>query len=210
MCDAISTSMIFGALSLLPGNRYILWALVSTGLIICAANRQRPSHKLGRVEHQIQACEELLKHAKGNCPRNLGEWMDGTRRLLEYSTIFTKDFERARLSASKIQSRLLETHSFSTWEELVEYLQNLRSIMRKINQCAKDVEEIQRSTLLTIETERQREFFEGIKELREIHDTVISASARGLASRIGFAAPLTSCRSYETVTHRFESIATSM
>ncbi|KAJ7792089.1 hypothetical protein B0H14DRAFT_2557519 [Mycena olivaceomarginata] len=168
MCDAISTSMIFGALSLLPGNRYILWALVSTGLIICAANRQRPSHKLGRVEHQIQTCEELLKHAKGNCPRNLGEWMDGTRRLLE-----------ARLSASKIQSRLLETHSFSTWEELVEYLQNLRSIMRKINQCAKDVEEIQRSTLLTIETERQREFFEGIKELREIHDTVISASARG-------------------------------
>jgi hypothetical protein len=64
--------------------------------------------------------------------------------------IFTKDFERARLSASKIQSRLLETHSFSTWEELVEYLQNLRSIMRKINQCAKDVEEIQRSTLVGI------------------------------------------------------------
>ncbi|KAJ7799810.1 hypothetical protein B0H14DRAFT_2616755 [Mycena olivaceomarginata] len=26
MCDAISTSMIFGALSLLPGNRYFFWA----------------------------------------------------------------------------------------------------------------------------------------------------------------------------------------
>ncbi|KAJ7799827.1 hypothetical protein B0H14DRAFT_2616770 [Mycena olivaceomarginata] len=168
MCDALPTSIIFGALSLLPGNRYNFWALVSAGLIIYTANRQCPSHKLGRVERNIQACEETLQHTKSNCPRNLGELMDGTRRLLE-----------AKLSASKIQSRLLETHSVTTWEELMEYLLNLRDIMQKIDQCAKDVKEIQTSTLLTIEAERQRQFFEGIKELREIHDTVISTSARG-------------------------------
>ncbi|KAJ7876441.1 hypothetical protein B0H14DRAFT_3130395 [Mycena olivaceomarginata] len=184
MCDAASTaSIIFGALSLLPGNRYILGALVSAGLIIYTANRQRPSHKLGRVERAIEACEETLKHAKSNCARNHVELTDGMRRLLE-----------AKLSASKIQTQLLETHSITTWEELVEYLQNLHYIVKNINQCAKNVKEIQRSTLLTIEAERQREFFEGIKELREIHDTVISVSARHT----------------QMVTRRFESIATSM
>ncbi|KAJ7366187.1 hypothetical protein DFH08DRAFT_797190 [Mycena albidolilacea] len=193
MCDAASTaSIIFGALSLLPGNRYILGALVSAGLTIYTANRQRPSHKLGRVECAIEACEETLKHAKSNCARNHVELTDGTRRLFE-----------AKMSASKLQSRLLETHSVATWEELVEYLLNLRDIMQKIKKCAKDVEGIQTSTLLRIQTksfqliieaERRRQIFEGIKELREIHETVISASARHT----------------QMVTRGFESIATSM
>ncbi|KAJ7792098.1 hypothetical protein B0H14DRAFT_2624306 [Mycena olivaceomarginata] len=177
MCDAVSTtSIIFGALSLLPGN-----PLCSVGTCV----GRRPSHKLGRVEHAIEACQETLKHAKSNCARNHVELTDGARRLLE-----------AKMSASKIRSRLLQTYSVTTWEELVEYLQNLCNIMQKINQCAKDVKEIQTSTLLTIEAERQREFFEGIKELREIHNTVVSASARRLASRIGIPAPLISGRSY--------------
>ncbi|KAJ7366193.1 hypothetical protein DFH08DRAFT_797196 [Mycena albidolilacea] len=184
MCDAASTaSIIFGAFSLLPGNRYILGALVSAGLIIYTTNHQCPSHKLGRVERAIEACDESLKHAKSNCARNHVELTDRTRRLLE-----------AKMSASKIQSRLLETHSVATWEELVEYLLNLRDIMQKIKKCAKDVEGIQTSTLLTIEAERRRQIFEGIKELREIHETVISASARHT----------------QTVTRGFESIATSM
>jgi hypothetical protein len=44
----------------------------------------------------------------------------------------------------------LETHSVAscvTREELVEYLQNLHDIVQNINQCAKDVKEIQTSTL---------------------------------------------------------------
>jgi hypothetical protein len=64
--------------------------------------------------------------------------------------VLTAHFYRAKLSASKIQSRLLETHSVATWEELVEYLQNLRDIMQKINQCVKNVKEIQTSTLVSI------------------------------------------------------------
>jgi hypothetical protein len=58
--------------------------------------------------------------------------------------------DRAKLSASKIETRLLETHSVTTWEEFVEYLQNLRDIVQNINQCAKDVKKIQRSTLVGI------------------------------------------------------------
>jgi hypothetical protein len=62
----------------------------------------------------------------------------------------TEDVVKARLSASKVQSRLLETHSVETWEKLLEYLQSLRNIMQKINQCAKDVKKIQTSILVGI------------------------------------------------------------
>ncbi|KAJ7727696.1 hypothetical protein B0H14DRAFT_2640841 [Mycena olivaceomarginata] len=167
MCAAVSTSKIFGALPLLPGNHYILWAFASAWLTICIANQQHPSHKLGRVERKIKACKEILKNEKANYPRNLGKWMDRTRRLLE-----------ARLAASKIQSGLLETLRVSTSEELVEYLRDMKETMPNVNQCAKDAKEIRRTTLvknfqLTIEAERQCKFFEGIKELREILDTTI-------------------------------------
>ncbi|KAJ7819654.1 hypothetical protein B0H14DRAFT_2600516 [Mycena olivaceomarginata] len=101
MCNAISTSILFGMLSHLPGNRYIALGIVSGALIIYAANRQHPSCKLRRVEHKIQACEETLKKVK----------------------------------------------------------------------------EVHRSTLLAIEAERQRQLSEGIKEICEIHETVICSPA---------------------------------
>ncbi|KAJ7799802.1 hypothetical protein B0H14DRAFT_3491260 [Mycena olivaceomarginata] len=139
MCDAISTSIIFGALSLLPGNRYVTLALILAMLTIYTILRQYPSHKL-----------EILGHAQANCARSHVDLMDGMRRLLE-----------AKLSASKIQTRLLETRSVTTWEEF----------------CAKKVKEVHRSALLTIEAERQRQLSEGIKEVREIHETVIRSPA---------------------------------
>ncbi|KAJ7366190.1 hypothetical protein DFH08DRAFT_797193 [Mycena albidolilacea] len=169
----------------------ILWAFASAWLTIYIATQQHPSHKLGRVERKIKACKEILKHEKANYPRNLGKWMDRTRRLLE-----------ARLAASKIQSRLLETLRVSTSEELVKYLRDMKETMQNVNQSAKDAKEIRRTTLtiqlknfqLTIEAECQCEFFEGIKELHDIHDTAISATARRA----------------QTVTHCFESTVTSV
>jgi hypothetical protein len=83
MCDTISTSMTFGALSLLPGNRYIPWVLVSAWLIVYTANRQRPSYKLRRVEQEIKVAEETSVHAKAHCPRSYVDLMNTTRRLLE-------------------------------------------------------------------------------------------------------------------------------
>ncbi|KAJ7366184.1 hypothetical protein DFH08DRAFT_797187 [Mycena albidolilacea] len=166
MCNAISTSILFGMLSLLPGNRYIALGFVSAALIIYAANRQRPSRKLGRVERKIQACEETLKLAKTNCARNYLELTDGTRQLFE-----------AELSASKIQTQLLETRSVTTWKEFVEYLSDLWETMQNISQCAKQVKEVHRSTLLAIEAERQRQLSEGIKAVCEIRETVICSPA---------------------------------
>jgi len=45
---------------------------------------------------------------------------------------------------------MLKTRGVTTWEEFVEYLQNMRGIMQSINQCAKEVKEIQTSTLVRI------------------------------------------------------------
>jgi hypothetical protein len=84
MCDAISTSIIFGALSLLPGNRYVTLALIPAMLTIYTIIRQHPSHKLGRVKRAIDACEEILGHAQANCARSHVDLMYGMRRLLEY------------------------------------------------------------------------------------------------------------------------------
>ncbi|KAJ7898003.1 hypothetical protein B0H14DRAFT_2557514 [Mycena olivaceomarginata] len=64
MCDTVSTSIIFGALSLLPGNRYIPLGLIPAALIVYTVNRQRPSHKLARVERAIEACEETFEVRK--------------------------------------------------------------------------------------------------------------------------------------------------
>jgi hypothetical protein len=57
--------------------------LSSAALLIYIANRQRRSHKLGRVERAIDVCDEMLKHAKANRARSHVDLMNGTRRLLE-------------------------------------------------------------------------------------------------------------------------------
>ncbi|KAJ7366191.1 hypothetical protein DFH08DRAFT_797194 [Mycena albidolilacea] len=103
-------------------------------------------------------------------------------------------FDRAELSASKIQTQLLEKRSVTTWEEFVEYMSDLWETMQNISQCAKKVKEVHRSTLLAIESERQRQLSEGIKEVCEIHETVICSPAaarlttRPATRRLGLAA----------------------
>ncbi|KAF7356277.1 hypothetical protein MVEN_00959500 [Mycena venus] len=181
MCDTVSTSIVLAVLSLVPENRYILLGLSLASLITYAANRQRPLHKLGQVEGMIKVVEETLERAQANSARNHVEVMDETSRLLE-----------AKISASKIQDRLLKTQSVTTWNEFVEYLQDLREITQSISQCAKEVKEVRTSILLTIEAERRRQFSERIKECHEILDSVVSSSARRPhAARRHFASPVT-------------------
>jgi hypothetical protein len=82
MCD-ISTSIIFWALSSIPGFRYIGLGLVVTSFIIYAANRQSPSYKLSQLEDMIKMTENILKGAKENCARDHVELTIEARRLLE-------------------------------------------------------------------------------------------------------------------------------
>ncbi|KAJ7457101.1 hypothetical protein FB451DRAFT_1275930 [Mycena latifolia] len=168
MCDTISTlqaSVMMSTLSLVAGNtsRYIGLGLASASLGVYAAHHQSPSQKLARLEDALMATEEILEHAKLDCARNRVELMESETQLLQ-----------AKLAVSKIQSQMLEARD-TTWNE---YFQNIIGIWKSIKKCEKDIKQIQTSTLLTIEAERQRRLSEGIKESREILDAVVRSPTR--------------------------------
>ncbi|KAJ6554435.1 hypothetical protein B0H19DRAFT_1262799 [Mycena capillaripes] len=158
--NAFSTVIFWVLAFILPGTtlRYIIMGLALALLVASFANSQRPSYKLGCIEDALKGAEEILEGAKANCARNQVEWMDLTSRLHDSANIF-----RAKLSASKIQTRLLNTSNAIDW---MEYLQSVRIIMQSIEEAAKKVKKIQTSTLLTIEAERQHEFSEDFRESR--------------------------------------------
>ncbi|KAJ7493477.1 hypothetical protein FB451DRAFT_1550965 [Mycena latifolia] len=163
MCDVISafqTSIVFGALSLVPGNtfRYIGLGLASASLTVYAVHHQGPSQKLARLEGTVKDTEEIMEQAKLDCLRNGVELMDRETRLLH-----------VKLSVSKIKSQMLEARD-TPWNE---YFQKIIGIWQSIDKGEKDIKQIQTSTLLTIEGERQRRLSEGIKESREIFDAVV-------------------------------------
>ncbi|KAJ7806617.1 hypothetical protein B0H14DRAFT_2610366 [Mycena olivaceomarginata] len=69
-------------------------------------------------------------------------------------------------------------------EDCVEYVKGMCDIWKKIHQCAKDVRGIEKSALLTIEAERQRQSGENIRDCDEICDALGSqASARTCAGQ---------------------------
>ncbi|KAF8170045.1 hypothetical protein K438DRAFT_1773967 [Mycena galopus ATCC 62051] len=156
MGNALSTSMLLGALSLLPDNHYILLILSLIGWGMHIANGQRPTNKLDRVEDRIKSVNETLKHAKENCTRNYPQLI-------------------------LITARLLDVRSITTYEEFVQYRQDFPKIMWDIMQTAKKVEEIRKAILRIIEAERQREFTAGIEESHEIFDRVTSSLTRASA-----------------------------
>jgi hypothetical protein len=53
----------------------------------------------------------------------------------------------AKLSASKIQTRLLEARSVKTWGE---YLEKVEEILQSIDECAKEVKDIETSILVRV------------------------------------------------------------
>ncbi|KAJ7835948.1 hypothetical protein B0H14DRAFT_3870948 [Mycena olivaceomarginata] len=164
----IPTSIILPGLALVAGNAfpYTLLSLGAASFTVYAANRQTPSYKLRRVEDVIIATEKIRQHAEANGARDQVKWMDYERRLLD-----------AKLSASKIQTRLLEASKVKTWRK---YLDKVTEILQNIDECAKEVKDIQTSILLTIEAERQRRLCEGIKEVLETIDATICSSMRAL------------------------------
>jgi hypothetical protein len=82
MCD-VATSVMLGALSLLPDNRYLLLAFASALSIGYAVNAQRPTQKLCEVDRAIRVCGGILERAKSACARDHVELTDRMRRLFE-------------------------------------------------------------------------------------------------------------------------------
>ncbi|KAJ7896922.1 hypothetical protein B0H13DRAFT_1884795 [Mycena leptocephala] len=109
MCDTISTSIVLGALALVPGStsRYVFLALTSASFIFFAAHHQGPVQKLTKLEDAIEALEEILERAKA-----------------------TSSYARNHM---KIQSNLLEMSSAKT------YFKSIRAILHTIDQCAKEL-----------------------------------------------------------------------
>ncbi|KAF8143399.1 hypothetical protein K438DRAFT_1783801 [Mycena galopus ATCC 62051] len=100
-CDTVSASVVFGALSLLPYNRYILLGLLSSG-IVDIINRERPSNRLGRVEVAIKSVEENLKHVNEGWVRDHLELY--VRDIMQDITVTkcAKEVEEIRTKALRI------------------------------------------------------------------------------------------------------------
>ncbi|KAJ7695301.1 hypothetical protein B0H14DRAFT_3174875 [Mycena olivaceomarginata] len=144
-----STMILFSGLALVVGNTfpYTLLGLGAASLTVYAVNRQTPSAKLGRVEDVIMVTEGSSTTRKGKRCK---------RPTLKYQCQYSNS--------------LLEARSIKTWGE---YLEKIKEILQSIDECAKEVKAIQTSILLTIETERRRQLYEGIKEVRETIDVTI-------------------------------------
>ncbi|KAJ7832303.1 hypothetical protein B0H13DRAFT_2429946 [Mycena leptocephala] len=162
MCDTVSTSIILGALALLPGttSRSFFLAVACMSFIFLAARHQAPEQKFTKIEDAIEALEGILERAKAasSYARNHMEVIDAGCRLLQ-----------VKLSASKIQSSLLVMRR-ATWKT---YFKNIRAILCTIDQCAKEVKETQTAMLLIIEEERQRKLTEGIKDSQDVLGAVV-------------------------------------
>ncbi|KAJ7896924.1 hypothetical protein B0H13DRAFT_2275916 [Mycena leptocephala] len=157
MCDTVSTSIIFGVLALVPGtaSRYVCLALPCMSFMFYASRQWGTAQKFTKLEDAIEALEEILERAKAasSYARNHMEVVDAGCRLLQ-----------VKLSASQIQSQLLAMRS-ATWKT---YFKNIRAILQTIDQCTKEVKEIQTAMLLIIEEERRRKLTEGLKESQEV------------------------------------------
>ncbi|KAJ7806605.1 hypothetical protein B0H14DRAFT_2610357 [Mycena olivaceomarginata] len=165
MCDVATVPIVLDAVSLLPDNRYILLALVLALVIVYAAHAQRPTRKLCGVNRAIRGCEETLERAKSACVRNLVELIEQMLRL----------FEVRVKNPNAIVGDTRRSHDLGT---IVEYLQRMWEIRKKIHQCTKDVRDIQRFTLRTIQAEHQRRLGEDIRDCSEICDALASSSTR--------------------------------
>ncbi|KAJ7140801.1 hypothetical protein C8R44DRAFT_931028 [Mycena epipterygia] len=190
MCDTVPTLQTPGPIIsetqyLVSGTTfgyYICLAFACASPAIYAAHHQIPSKKLARLEDAIKVAEGILKGAKEDCaPRHHAELLDLEGRLLQ-----------AEFSASEIQSQMLKAGGVTLLESnavldrslsariaacygsLKKYLQNTRGMMKSINKCKKEVEEIRTSTLRIIQEERRHKLVKEIKEVRDVTEVLRS------------------------------------
>ncbi|KAJ6461339.1 hypothetical protein C8R45DRAFT_1179180 [Mycena sanguinolenta] len=145
-------SIILGAISLIPYNRYILWSLGLASLVLYAAGRQRPSNKLRPLQASIDSVEETLELAKAGYPRSYVDLMDLTSQLY--------DVQHQVPTAGNTQ--------YFNLENFVQYVRHSIAVWRSIHQCEKKATEVRTSILCIIEAERQRGLSDEIQTSREI------------------------------------------
>ncbi|KAJ7603212.1 hypothetical protein DFH06DRAFT_1152062 [Mycena polygramma] len=177
MCDTIpsvESSLLLSEslMALVPGA---IWrdtgiVLGSASLAIFVARHQGPARKFNMLKASIGVAEETLQRAK-TMPTSASSHAD----------IIDAEFRflQVKLSASKIQYRMLEMHDES-WKV---YFKGFKALLLAIRHSAAEVREIQTALLifvwgqLIIEEEHQRKLSEGIKESREVLSTVVRSPA---------------------------------
>ncbi|KAJ7490495.1 hypothetical protein FB451DRAFT_1389279 [Mycena latifolia] len=153
----LTVAILLWFLSLIPNNalRYALLAIVASLALLYAIHLRRPSTQLSQLEHFVQKTEGTILDAKLHCARDLGNLLEKWVELL-----------KIKRSASKIQSRMLETNAL-TWK-------NYRLLSHDISDCADSVKEIRTAVQLIVEAERQRKYTDDINETEVILTTVRS------------------------------------
>ncbi|KAF7368721.1 hypothetical protein MVEN_00196800 [Mycena venus] len=151
--------ILFWTLSLIPMNvfRYIVVGAGFTSILIYGVYHNCPSARLDRLNNAITDLEGTLTHAKAKCMRDYTTLVDSETRFL-----------CAKLSASRLHSRLLRMHDMS-WKI---YLSNLRETLRTLAICEREVRELQIFVLLLIEASDQRKLAEDINQNLEIVDSI--------------------------------------
>ncbi|KAJ7463421.1 hypothetical protein B0H11DRAFT_1961215 [Mycena galericulata] len=156
-------------LSLVPStvHQYLVLAVGCTSLAVYVAHRNRLSIRLGRLNNLAAETTETLVLARSQCVRDHADLIKWWGQLLQ-----------AKLSASKIKSRLLKLPS-KTWRM---YLEEIRAIMQDLDKCERQVHKIQTSALLAIEAQHQRNLAGDITEsgvVTSAVEVVIESSGYG-------------------------------
>ncbi|KAJ7490536.1 hypothetical protein FB451DRAFT_1361379 [Mycena latifolia] len=147
LISQVQSSMLFGALSLIPNDtlRYTFLAITVCLALLYALHLKRPSSQLSQLEHMVQKTENIIRDAKFHCPRDLLSLTEKGVRLLE-----------VKRSASMIQCRVLEMKTVT--------LKKYCLLSRDISVCTKKVKEIRTAVQLIVEAERQRKYTDDINE----------------------------------------------
>ncbi|KAJ7490518.1 hypothetical protein FB451DRAFT_1552212 [Mycena latifolia] len=147
----LTVSILLWFMSVIPHTllRYTLLATTACLALLCAIHLERPSTQLSQLEHLVQKTEGTILDAKLHCAGDLANLLEKWAELL-----------KIKRSASKIQSRMLETNA-TTWTEY-------RLLSDDISDCAKSVKEIRTAVQLIVEAERQRKYTEDINDTEAI------------------------------------------
>ncbi|KAF7378091.1 hypothetical protein MSAN_00233300 [Mycena sanguinolenta] len=162
MCDTdtLEPSALSSILSLIPQNivAYLSLAVPFTLFVGYAMHYNRPSAKMDRVNIALKNAAETLTHAKARCMRD----------YLALAKTETR-FLRTKLTASKLQTRLLEVHDLG-WKD---YLQNVITISRCLVMLEREVRDMQKTLLVLIEAANRRKLTEDINETQAVLHAVV-------------------------------------
>ncbi|KAK6988649.1 hypothetical protein R3P38DRAFT_3228615 [Favolaschia claudopus] len=201
--SAVFTAIIGAGLAIVSGHTDLFIGLVSVILVLHTINRHRPSSKFVTLETAIRKVEDLLLQAEESCLMHWhGDVVELKVRLFKAKLVAANT--EAEFMVHKMRnapaflpflSRILDTLKSKTniFEALrqisasiKEYVQKRWRLTQRINRCAHEVKEIEKSIQLLSMNERGRLILQGVREAEGIATNNISGCVR---RRLGESSP---------------------